>query len=86
MRVLVKGEDHFSVGGKGAYIGSSNRDDSSLIASLYDRRIDASDGVGQGMEIGGQKLMQRKMLPQDIKKLHQSRGNKLRHGQIPCKR
>lgn len=54
----------------GAYVGSSDGDDAALVAGLHDWRVDAGDGIGEGMEIRGYKLVQWEILPQDVEKLH----------------
>ncbi len=57
-------------GGWGTYVGSSDGNDTALIAGLNNRRVDAGDGVGEGVEIRGYQLVQREILPQDIEELH----------------
>jgi len=57
-------------GGWRTYVGSSDGNDTALIAGLNNRRVDAGDGVGEGVEIRGYQLVQREILPQDIEELH----------------
>lgn len=59
-----------SIGSWRAYVGGCDGDDTALVAGLNDRRVDAGDGVGEGVEIRGYQLVQGKILSQDIEELH----------------
>ena len=53
-----------------AYVGSRNRHNTPLIPRLHNRRIIPLNSIRQCVKITSQKLMQRKVFPQDIEKLH----------------
>ena len=60
------------------YVWRRYRYDPSLIPRLHYRRVDTFDSIGQGVEIGSEKLMFGEIIRQDVEELQQSRRYVLR--------
>ena len=72
-------------GGRNAYEWRRHGHGPSLIPRLHHGRVDAFDGVGQGVEIGNEELVLGEVVLQDVEEVHQPRGYVLRHRQVGAK-
>ena len=72
--------------GEATYKGRRDRHSPPLVPRLHHRRINAFDGIGQGVKITRQKPMHGEIGMQDVKKVHQSCRYIFRHCQIAHKR
>ena len=57
-------------GGGEAYERSADGDDAALVAGLHDGCVDTFDGIGKGVEIAGQELVEGEVFAEDVEELH----------------
>lgn len=69
-----------------AYERRGDGNDTPLVPGLNNGRAEAFDGIGKKMEITGQEPVMREIIPENIKKLHQSCGYIFWQSQIRGKR
>ena len=68
--------------GRRPYVWRGHGHGPSLVPRLHHGRVDAFDGVGQGVEIGNEELVLGEIVLQDVEEVHQPRGYVLRHRQV----
>lgn len=75
-------EERRKKGGQRAYERCGDGNDATSVPSLNHGRVDAFNGTGQVIKIASQEPVTREIIPEYIKKVHQSRGYIFWRGQI----